>query len=251
MDSPLNSFRIEKLFVLQDQWLTGVDLSLTNFSFYLILSMLLLGILLIQHNTMLGNRLVPSNLGLVGESIHASLLSMARQTSGHQAMLPLLLALFGIILMANLISNVPYNYASTSALTLTLGLSLTVFIGVTSLAVFIKQWVYLATFVPAGTPNALLPLLVFIELVSYCARAISLGVRLFANMVAGHTLLNIISTMSGQILTSSILGILLVVIPLGLLIALVGLEVAVAFIQAYVFVVLTAIYIDEAIKPLT
>lgn len=250
MESPLNSFRIEKLFDFSSAWL-GVDFSVTNNSFYLLLSMLLLGILLIQHNGYLGNRLIPSNLGLVGESIHASLLSMARQTSGHQAMLPLLLGLFGILLMANLISNIPYNYASTSALTLTLGLSLTVFIGVTSLAVFIKKWVYLATFVPAGTPNALLPLLTLIELVSYCARAISLGVRLFANMVAGHTLLNIISTMSTKILTSSIFGILLVIIPFSLLIALVGLEVAVAFIQAYVFTVLTAIYIDEAIKPLS
>lgn len=103
---------------------------------------------------------------------------------------------------------------------------------------------------PAGTPSLLLPLLVVIELVSYCARAISLGVRLFANIVAGHTLLNIISTMSNKVMLSSLIGLVVVVVPVALLIALVGLEVAVSFIQAYVFVVLTAIYINEAIRPL-
>lgn len=249
MGNPLSSFAIVKLVEIKSD-LLNLSVSITNNSFYLILSVLLLMVLFIQSNNILGSKLVPSNLALVGETLHASLLSMARQTVGNQAMLPLLLALFGIILMANLLSNIPYNYASTSALTITLGLSLTVFIGVTSLAISIKKWVYLATFVPAGTPNALLPLLVLIELVSYCARAISLGVRLFANIVAGHTLLNIISTMSNKIMTSSILGALIVIIPVALLIALVGLEIAVAFIQAYVFVILTAIYLDEAIKPL-
>jgi F-type H+-transporting ATPase subunit a len=249
MDNPLSSFGIVKIVEINSD-LLHFNISLTNNSFYLLVSLFLLSILLIQQNGILGNRLIPSNLGLVGESVHASLLSMSRQTAGNQTILPFLLALFGIILMANLVSNIPYNYASTSALTLTLGLSLTVFIGVTSLAVSIKKWVYLATFVPAGTPAALLPVLVLLELGSYCARAISLGIRLFANLVAGHTLLTIISTMSNKILTSSLIGILLVIIPTGLLVALVGLEVAVAFIQAYVFVVLTAIYLDEAIKPL-
>jgi F-type H+-transporting ATPase subunit a len=164
--------------------------------------------------------------------------------------MPLLLGLFTLILVLNLVSNIPYNYASTSALTFTLGLSFTIFIGVTLLAISIKRWSFLATFVPAGTPGALLPVLVLIELVSYCARAISLGVRLFANIVAGHTLLNIIGTMSNKILFSGIIGIVLVIIPVVLLVALVGLEIAVSFIQAYVFVVLTAIYINEAIRPL-
>lgn len=250
MDSPLNVFSIEKLIEIKSD-LIHFSISLTNNSFYLILSVFLLGILLVENNTFLGHNLVPSNLGLLGESIHSSLLNMSRKTAGNQSMLPLLLALFGLILMANLLSNIPYNYASTSALTLTLGLSLTIFLGVTLLAISIKQWVYLATFVPGGTPNALLPLLVIIELISYCARAISLGVRLFANILAGHCLLGIISTMSNKVLTSSWTGIIIVVIPLILLVALVGLEVAVSFIQAYVFVILTAIYIEEAIKPLT
>lgn len=249
MGNPLSTFAIVKLIEIKSD-LLNLSISLTNNSFYLILSVLLIMLLFIQTNSILGYKIIPSNLGLIGETLHASLLSMARKTVGNQAMFPLLLALFSIILIANLLSNIPYNYASTSALTITLGLSFTVFIGVTSLAIYLKKWVYLATFVPAGTPNVLLPLLVLIELVSYCARAISLGVRLFANIVAGHTLLNIISTMSNKILTSSILGAFIVIIPVALLIGLVGLEIAVSFIQAYVFVILTAIYLDEAIKPL-
>jgi F-type H+-transporting ATPase subunit a len=137
MDNPLSSFGIEKLLSL-DINLFDLHLYITNNSFYLGLSVFLLSILLIQPKVS-GNSLVPSNLALLGESIHASLLNMARKTAGTQAMLPFLLALFGVIMMANLVSNVPYNYASTSALTLTLGLSFTVFIGVTLLAISIKR----------------------------------------------------------------------------------------------------------------
>lgn len=89
-------------------------------------------------------------------------------------------------------------------------------------------------------------MLIIIELVSYLARAVSLGIRLFANLVAGHTLLNIISSMSNKILFSGLLGIVLVMVPIGLLVLLIGLELAVALIQAYVFVILTSIYINEA-----
>lgn len=249
MSSPLGAFAIERLIGL-DIPLFNVGLYITNNSLYILLAIALIVLLYNQAGVANTVSLLPTNLGVVGETLHASLLNMARATSGNQAMLPLLLGLFSLILVLNLVSNVPYNYASTSALTFTLGLSLTIFIGVTSLAISIKGWSYLATFVPAGTPAALLPVLVLIELVSYCARAISLGVRLFANIVAGHTLLNIISTMANKIMLSGILGLVLVIIPVVLLVALVGLEVAVAFIQAYVFVVLTAIYINEAIRPL-
>jgi F-type H+-transporting ATPase subunit a len=249
MESPLGGFSIYKLVEFKVN-LFNIGLAITNNSFYLILSFILLSLILVSVNSTLGKNIIPTNLGLVGEALKTSLLTMSRQTGGNQVMLPFLLGLFGIILMANLLSNITYNYASTSALTFTLGLSVTIFIGVTVLAVSIKGWSYLATFVPSGTPNILLPVLVLIELVSYSARAISLGVRLFANILSGHTLLTIISTMSNKIMMNFWFGIFVVIIPLILLTALVGLEIAVAFIQAYVFTILTAIYINEAIKPL-
>lgn len=249
MSNPLASFAIEPVLSINLQVL-GIGLTLTNHTFYLLVSLGLLLFVFTQTNKLLGSYLLPTNLGLIGESLHASLLAISRNTVGNQAMLPLLLSLFGLILFVNLISNVPYNYAVASSVTFSLGLSFTVFIGVTVLAISLKGWTFLATFVPAGTPAVLLPLLVVIELISYLARAVSLGVRLFANLVAGHTLLTIISTMSSQILTSSWYGPLLALVPVTLLTVLVGLELAVAFIQAYVFTILTAIYIDEAIKPL-
>lgn len=247
--SPLSVFSIEKLIGL-DIPLFNVSLYLTNNSLYILIALASSMVLYTTINLPTANRLLPTNTSLVAESLFTSLLNMARTTSANQAFLPLLFTIFNTILLLNLISNIPYNYASTSALTFSLGLSLTVFIGVTILAISVKGWTFLATFVPAGTPAVLLPLLVVIELVSYCARAISLGVRLFANIVAGHTLLNIISTMSNKVMLSSYIGLIIIVVPVALLVALVGLEVAVSFIQAYVFVVLTAIYINEALRPL-
>lgn len=247
--NPLSSFAVFKIIGI-DAPLINLSFYITNNSLYLLISAALVAIILVATNSILGNRVLPTNLALVGESLHASVLNMSRSSSSNQVIYPFLLSLFTIILAANLVSNIPFNYASTSALTVSLGLSLTIFIGVTSLAIYIKRWSFLSTFVPANTPNALLPPLVLIETVSYLARAISLGVRLFANIVAGHTLLNIISGMTNKIAASSIIGFFLAIIPVILLIALVGLEVAVAFIQAYVFVILTSIYHDEATKPL-
>lgn len=251
MSSPLSAFSIHQVIGVYSD-LLSFDLSITNNSFYLLISLALTVLVFATAggNDAVGRSLVPSSLALVAESLYASVLNMARAVASNQAMLPLLLGLFTVILMSNLISNIPYTYSSMSALTTSLGLSLTVFIGVTLLALSLKGVSWFGTFVPAGTPSVLLPLLVVIELVSYLARAISLGVRLFANMVAGHSLLGIISSMSNQILMSAWYGILLVIVPAFLLIALVGLEVTVAMIQAYVFTILTAIYHDEATRPM-
>jgi F-type H+-transporting ATPase subunit a len=106
---------------------------------------------------------------------------------------------------------------------------------------------FFAFFVPSGTPLALLPLLVLIELVSYIARAGSLGVRLFANMTAGHTLIKILSTFLGQMFSSSVLLFFVTLVPFSIFIALIGLELAVSVIQAYVFCVLTCSYIKDAV----
>lgn len=135
MSSPLASFSIEKLIGL-DVPLFNVSLYLTNNSFYLIIATACIAILYASIGVM--GKLMPTNLSLVSEALHSSLLNMARSTSASQVVTPLLFALFNTILVLNLLSNIPYNYASTSALTFSLGLSLTVFIGVTVLAISIK-----------------------------------------------------------------------------------------------------------------
>jgi len=121
-----------------------------------------------------------------------------------------------------------------------------IFIGVTILAVAKHGLHFLSFFVPAGTPGPLVPLLICIEIISYVARAFSLGVRLFADIVAGHALLNILAGMLYKIMTIGVIAGIASVLPLAIFIALVGLEIAVSVIQGYVFTVLTMTYIHDA-----
>jgi len=205
---------------------------------------------MVANNKIIGNNIVPSNVNIISECFWASGLTISRNSANNQAYLPLILSLFGTILLSNLISNIPYSYASASSLSFSLGLSVTIFIAVTALAIHLKGITFWSTFVPSSAPLALVPLLIVIELISYLARALSLGIRLFANLVAGHTLTHIVSSMSVKILLSGILGMFIFIVPMVLLVMLTGLELAVALIQAYVFVVLASIYINEAQTPL-
>ena len=167
--------------------------------------------------------------------------------SANEAYLPFFYSLFFFILFANLFGNVPYGYALSSSVIVAMGLSVTIFLAVTVLALQIHGIHFFSYFIPAGTPGPLVPLLIVIELISYIARAFSLGVRLFANMVAGHALLKILAGMLYTIMGSGLLFGILSILPLGIFIALVGLEIAVSFIQAYVFTVLTMSYLHDAI----
>ena len=130
----------------------------------------------------------------------------------------------------------------------TLSLSFTILIGVTILGLSIHKVKFFSYFIPSGTPLALVPLLVLIELLSYSARAFSLGIRLFANMTAGHTLLKILSTFLLQMFSASLIIAILTLIPFAIFMALIGLELAVSFIQSYVYCILTCSYIRDAIE---
>ena len=128
-----------------------------------------------------------------------------------------------------------------------MGLSVIVFIGVTIMGLAIHKVHFFSFFLPAGTPLVLVPMLAPIELISYLSRAISLGVRLFSNMVAGHSLMKILGGFLFTLFTTSVVVSIVTVIPFGVFLGIVALEVAVSFIQAYVFVVLTASYIKDAV----
>jgi F-type H+-transporting ATPase subunit a len=167
--------------------------------------------------------------------------------SSKEIYLPFIYSIFIFILVANLIGNVPYSYAITSSIIVSIGLSFTIVIGVTILGLSIHKIHFFSFFIPAGTPLALVPLLVLIELISYIARAFSLGIRLFSNITAGHTLLKILSTFLYQMFTGGILIAIITLIPFALFLAIIGLELAVSFIQAYVFTLLLLSYIKDAI----
>lgn len=245
--SPLEQFEVTSFVALNAPLLGGINLSLTNLGFYsLVVLVLAIGVHVLGSND---RRLVPSRWSIGLESSYASLHGMVKEQIGsaNEMFLPFIYSLFFFIILANLNGNVPYGYTLTTSIIVSIGLSFTIFFGVTILGLYRHGVHFFSFFVPAGTPLGMVPLLVLIELISYLARAFSLGVRLFANMVAGHTLLKILSGMLWPILTSGIVMFFVSLLPMAIFLALVGLEIAVSFIQAYVFVVLTCVYLRDAI----
>ena len=159
-----------------------------------------------------------------------------------RAFFPFIFTLFMFVLFCNMIGMLPYSFTVTSHIIVTFVLASAVFIGVTILG-FIKHGIkYLELFVPKGVPVILLPLIIIIEIISYLSRPVSLSVRLFANMMAGHTMLKVFG---GFVISLGLLGGWL---PLGFSVALTGLEILVAFLQAYVFAILTCIYLNDALN---
>ena len=164
-----------------------------------------------------------------------------------QEYFPFMYVLFVFILINNLIGMVPYIFASTSHFVLTFALSFTIVLGATILGFQTHGLKFFSLLVPAGCPLSLLPLLVLIEFISYLSRNVSLGLRLGANIMSGHMLLNILAGFTYNIMTSGIIFFFLGLIPLAFIIAFSGLEIGIAFIQAQVFVVLTSSYIKDGL----
>jgi len=165
-----------------------------------------------------------------------------------QIFFPLLFSLFIYILINNLVGMVPYSFAPTSHFILTFSISFTIVIGATILGFQIHALKFFSLFVPSGCPLGLLPLLVLIEFISYLARNVSLGLRLAANVLSGHMLLNILGGFTYKIMTSGFISFFLGLMPLLFIIAFSGLEIGIAFIQAQVFVVLSASYIKDTLE---
>lgn len=251
--SPLEQFETTNFISFVAPLFGNFVISLTNVGFY---SVLVLGLgigyhaLSISSDSSLEKKIVPSKWSLSLESSYATLHSMVKEQVGsaNEIYVPFIYSLFWFIVLANLVGNVPYSFAFTSSAIVAMGLSVLIFLGVTILGLTRHGIHFFSFFVPAGTPLALVPLLVLIELISYFARAFSLGVRLFANIVAGHTLLKILSGFLYPALTSGILLFFVTLLPMAIFIALVGLEIAVSLIQAYVFTILTCSYLKDAIE---
>ncbi len=246
--NPLSQFEIRDFFNIKFSFLNNLQLSLTNIGLYLIIGasfILLINLLSTNYNKLIGNKWSISQ-----ESLYATIQSIViGQINGKegQVYFPLVYTLFLFILMNNLIGMVPYSFASTSHFVLTFSLSFTVVIGATILGFQKHGLKFFSILVPAGTPLGLLPLLVFIEFISHLARNVSLGLRLAANILSGHMLLNILAGFTYNIMTSGIIFFFLGLIPLAFIIAFSGLEFGISFIQAQVFVVLTSSYIRDGL----
>ena len=248
MLSPLDQFEIMDLISINFNILNNNHISITNIGLYLTIStLIILGINKLATNY---NKLISNTWSINQESLYATIHSIViNQINSNKGQIyfPFIYALFLFILINNLIGMVPYSFASTSHFILTFFISFTVVLGATFLGFQKHGLEFFSFFVPSGCPLGLLPLLVLIEFISYLARNISLGLRLAANLVSGHMLLNILSGFTYKIMTSGILFLFIGLIPLAFIIAFSGLELGIAFIQAQVFVVLTCSYIKDAL----
>jgi F-type H+-transporting ATPase subunit a len=194
--------------------------------------------------------LVPGRMQALVELLYEFVRNMCVDTIGEEGLrfFPLVFTIFAFILLGNLIGLFPYFFAFTSHIAVTLTLALFVFIFSTGVGFYTHGFRFFKFFVPEGVPGWLLPLLVPIEIISYLSRPVSLSVRLFANMTAGHVMWEVFAGFM-LLLTASlgILGAFAAVVPLGLNVALAALELLVAGLQAYVFAILTCLYLHDAV----
>jgi F-type H+-transporting ATPase subunit a len=247
--NPLEQFEIIKFLAMEGPLFGYRQIGLTNIVFYLLVVLALILCLMIVTSMAegVGRR---NAWGLAQEALFGFVHNLVNSQLGaaRSVFFPAIYSLFLFILFTNLLGLIPYSFCATAHLALTLGLSSTIVLGVTLLGLKLHGLHFLSLFVPGGTPLALVPLIVLIESVSYVARAFSLGVRLSANMLAGHILLHLMASFSWEFITGSLMGLLLAPLPLIGLSLLFGLEIGVAFIQAYVFVLLTCSYLNDAIS---
>jgi len=193
--------------------------------------------------------MVPGRLQAAAEMLYEFTYNMCVETIGPEGrrFFPFIFTLFLFILLGNLIGVFPYFFTFTSHISVTLALTLVVIIMVTLVGLWIHKLHFFSYFVPQGVPKALLPLLVPIEVLSYVSRIISLSVRLFANMMAGHVMLEVFGAFVVMLGAAGLIGIVPAAFALGVNVALIGFEILVAVLQAYVFAILSCIYLHDAV----
>jgi F-type H+-transporting ATPase subunit a len=244
---PIHQFEITKLFPIAR--IGGAELAFTNSAMFMLIGLIL--ILLLTLGATRARALVPGRLQSVAELSYEFVASTLRSTAGNEGMkfFPLVFSLFMFILVLNVIGIIPYTFTVTSHIIITVALALLVFFTVIVYGFWKNGIKFLKLFVPSGIPIYILPLVTFIEVMSFLSRPVSHSVRLFANMLAGHITLKVFGGFVTMLGTIGILGWLGAMIPLALTVALTALELLVAFLQAYVFAILTCIYLNDAIHP--
>ena len=232
---PIHQFVINRIIPLD---IGGVDISFTNSALWAVIAVVCASLLFI----LAPRNLIPTRLQSVAESIYELVHGITHDVLHENARtyFPFVLTLFVFILFANVLGLIPYSFTVTSHYVITLALALVVFIGATIIGFIRNGFGYLKLFVPSGVPVFLLPLVIVIEIVSYFIRPMSLSIRLFANMMAGHMMLKV---MAGFVV---MLGVTAGWLPLVAMVGLMGLELLVAALQAYVFALLTCMYLSDA-----
>lgn len=250
--SPLEQFAINPLIPMK---FGNLYFSFTNSSLFMLLTLSLVLLLLYFVTKKGGGKLVPNAWQSLVELIYDFVLNLVNEQIGglsgnvKQKFFPCILVTFTFLLFCNLQGMIPYSFTVTSHFLITLALSFSIFIGITIVGFQRNGLHFLSFLLPAGVPLPLAPFLVLLELISYCFRALSLGIRLFANMMAGHSLVKILSGFAWTMLyMKNLLYFIGDLGPLFIVIALTGLELGVAILQAYVFTILICIYLNDAIN---
>lgn len=238
--SPLDQFEIKPIIMYKDTYI------ITNYMLYLSLIM----VLILGFNYILSiSTIVPNRYNLIILSIYDTISNMVKKQIGLQGGMyfPMIFTLFNIIIIANLVSLVPYSFAYTAQLVGIILLSMTLWIGIALIGLSKHGLSFFSLFVPTGTPLPLVPVLVIIEMLSYCSRAISLGLRLSSNILSGHLLMLILGSLIFNLINNSFLCLVGGLIPMLGVVAITILELAISLIQGYVFCIILCGYIKDAI----
>lgn len=235
--NPLAQFEIKTLVPIH---LGGIDASFTNAAAFMVAAVVCVSALMIL--SVRSRALVPGRWQLLAEMSYSFIAKMLTDTVGKEGRpyFPLVFSIFMFVLFGNMLGMLPYSFTYTSHLAVTFAMAAFVFVLVTVVAIAKHGMKFFSFFLPHGVPIAMAPLLIPIEIISYLSRPVSLSVRLFANMMAGHTLLKVLA---GFVIPLGIFGI----VPILGLVAVTGLELLIAFLQAYIFTILTCIYINDAV----
>lgn len=245
MANPIHQFEIQPLVPFS---IGGVDLSFTNSSLWMTVGIVLSISLLTL--AMRKKAIIPTRGQLVAEGLYKFIANMVRDNVGEKGMgyFPLVFTLFMIVLLGNILGMVPGSFTYTSHVAVTGMLALIIFLLVTVMG-FVKHGLhFLQLFCPPGVPLWIAPLIIPIEIISYLSRPITLSLRLFINMLAGHLMLKVIAGFSVMMFSAGAIGMLGSIGPVIFNILLIGFEVFVAFVQAYVFALLACIYLRDTVE---
>ena len=247
MADPIHQFEIQKLATLGH--IGGYEIAFTNSALFMAITVVGIWALLMGGSAR--RAMVPGRIQSIAELSYEFVADTIQSTAGKEGMkfFPLVFTIFMFVLVANVIGLVPYAFTVTSHIIITAFLAILVFLTVVIYGLYKNGLHFFGLFVPSGIPIYILPLIVFIEVLSFLSRPISHSVRLFANMLAGHITLKVFASFITLLGGLGIAGVAGAVLPLGLVVALTALELLVAFLQAYVFAILTCIYLNDAIHP--
>jgi F-type H+-transporting ATPase subunit a len=247
MADPIEQFQIHNWVPLGK--IGSVDIAFTNSALYMAIAVGLTAALMLGATS--ARALVPGRLQSVAELAYEFIADTIRNTIGEGGMrfFPLVFSLFMFILISNMVGLIPYNFTVASHIVITVALAFLVFFTVIIYGFWKNGLHFFNLFVPKGIPIYVLPLIVFIEVLSFLSRPISHSVRLFANMLAGHITLKVFAGFVTMLGGLGVFGVLGATLPLALTVALTALELLVAFLQAYVFTILTCIYLNDALHP--